>query len=240
MAAGKDGHGGLWQIEASVTVAAVEAVEAALIGALEVAEIEGAWPGAGVSVSSFEEQPGQWRVSALVEAEPERRRLAAALAALPGRPPEISVSLLAAEDWVKRALASHQPVRAGRFRIRGSHHTVASDDAVTDLVIDLGPAFGTGGHASTLGCLLALDGLAGGQHFSRPLDLGCGSGILAPAMARTWARPVLAVDIDAGVVSLIHHVDLKHRRQSGVDQLQRQRQHPLKVLGVDDMEDDVR
>ncbi|MDP7602887.1 MAG: 50S ribosomal protein L11 methyltransferase [Alphaproteobacteria bacterium] len=206
MAAGKDGHGGLWQIEASVTVAAVEAVEAALIGALEVAEIEGAWPGAGVSVSSFEEQPGQWRVSALVEAEPERRRLAAALAALPGRPPEISVSLLAAEDWVKRALASHQPVRAGRYLIRGSHHTVAGDSAVIDLVIDLGPAFGTGGHASTLGCLLALDALAGAGNYARPLDLGCGSGILALAIARTWARsctqPVLAVDIDAGAVDI--------------------------------------
>ena len=197
-----DSGGGLWQVDVTVAAAAVEAVEAALASALEAAEIEGAWPGAGVSISSFEVEPGRWQVSALSEQRPQRRRLAAALAALPGRRFEFSLSLLAAEDWVKRALASHQPVRAGRFRIRGSHHPVASDDAVTDLVIDLGPAFGTGGHASTLGCLLALDGLAGGQHFSRPLDLGCGSGILALAMARTWARPVLAVDIDAGAVAI--------------------------------------
>ena len=188
-----DSGGGLWQVDVTVAAAAVGAVEAALVAALEAAEVEGAWPGAGVSISSFEAEPGLWQVSALAKERPQRRRLESALgalAALPGGRPQFSLSHLAAEDWVKRALASHQPVRAGRFRIRGSHHSVTSDDTITDLVIDLGPAFGTGGHASTLGCLLALDGLAGGQHFSRPLDLGCGSGILALAMARTWARPV--------------------------------------------------
>ena len=178
MVVGNDpkGHLGLWQIDVTVARAAVEGVEAALVGALEVSGIEGAWPGAGVSLSSFEEPTGRWRVSALVEGQPERRRLAAALAALPGTNPEFTpdftVTHLAAEDWVKRALASHQPVQAGRFRVRGSHHAVTGDGDLIDLVIDLGPAFGTGGHASTLGCLLALDALAQTGSFARPLDLG--------------------------------------------------------------------
>ena len=38
--------------------------------------------------------------------------------------------------------------------------------------------------------------LARGHRFTRALDMGCGSGVLAMAMAQLWRRPVLGIDID--------------------------------------------
>ena len=61
-------------------------------------------------------------------------------------------------------------------------------------------AFGTGRHESTFGCLLALTQLAQRRRFYNTLDMGCGSGILAMAMAHLWHCPVLAVDNDADSV----------------------------------------
>jgi len=71
----------------------------------------------------------------------------------------------------------------------------------TALAIDAGPAFGTGSHGSTKGCLLALDKLSRRPPRGEILDLGCGSGILALAMARRWGRKVLAADIDPDAVA---------------------------------------
>lgn len=51
-------------------------------------------------------------------------------------------------------------------------------------------------YPSTAGCLLALDRLARERRFRRPLDMGCGSGILTLALAKTWRAPVVACDID--------------------------------------------
>ena len=41
-----------------------------------------------------------------------------------------------------------------------------------------------------------IERLAKRASVSRPLDMGCGSGILSIAMAKTWRVPVLASDID--------------------------------------------
>jgi ribosomal protein L11 methyltransferase len=67
-------------------------------------------------------------------------------------------------------------------------------------LIDANVAFGTGRHESTHGCLLALAALADEGRIGRALDMGCGSGILAIAMAKLWGGPVLAVDSDADSV----------------------------------------
>jgi len=71
------------------------------------------------------------------------------------------------------------------------------------LQIEASIAFGTGRHETTRGCLLALDRLArSGRRIKRPLDLGCGSGVLALAMAHLWEVPVLAVDTDLNSVAV--------------------------------------
>lgn len=65
-------------------------------------------------------------------------------------------------------------------------------------------AFGTGHHATTLGCLHALDALAAeGLHPARVLDLGCGTAVLAMAAARVWPEAqVIASDIDTQAVDV--------------------------------------
>jgi len=66
------------------------------------------------------------------------------------------------------------------------------------LTLDAGMAFGSGEHATTRGCLLAIDRRAHRRPAPRRmLDHGCGSGILGIAAAKTWPRcRVAAADID--------------------------------------------
>ena len=58
---------------------------------------------------------------------------------------------------------------------------------------------------------------ASGRRFARPLDLGCGSGILAIAAAKLWRVPVLASDVDANAVA----VTRRNARLNGVAPLVR-------------------
>ncbi|HEY5996827.1 MAG TPA: 50S ribosomal protein L11 methyltransferase, partial [Candidatus Deferrimicrobiaceae bacterium] len=63
------------------------------------------------------------------------------------------------------------------------------------VLLDPESAFGTGGHGTTEGCLLALEErVAGGESV---LDVGSGTGILAVAARKLGAGSVTAVDIDA-------------------------------------------
>lgn len=71
-------------------------------------------------------------------------------------------------------------------------------DGRVSVIIDPGPAFGTGQHPTTRLCLEAL------ERWLRPgmrvLDLGTGSGVLAIAAARLGAGWVLALDTDPAAV----------------------------------------
>lgn len=72
--------------------------------------------------------------------------------------------------------------------------------ARTAIVIKPGRAFGTGHHATTAGALRAIDRLCGERRFTRALDVGTGSGILAIAMALLGAKHVTAIDVDAAAL----------------------------------------
>ncbi len=114
--------------------------------------------------------------------------------------PHIATHLhpLSEQDWVAMSLAGLPPVRAGRFRVRGSHHAPACG-GVIDILIEAGQAFGTGHHGTTQGCLLALDALAKTARPApapRVLDVGTGSGALAIAAAKLWRARVAATEID--------------------------------------------
>jgi len=100
------------------------------------------------------------------------------------------------KDWVSESQKLNAPVFAGRYIAYGSHDSDKIDKSKTTLLIEAGQAFGTGAHPTTKGCLLALDELANNLSPKNALDLGCGSGVLAIAMAKTWNIPVLATDID--------------------------------------------
>jgi len=100
-------------------------------------------------------------------------------------------------NWVALSQAALPPVRAHKFTVHGSHDRDRVPQGPNSILIEAGEAFGTAHHATTYGCLIALDRLSQTHTFKRILDLGCGSGILAIAAARSWQRSnVLGVDID--------------------------------------------
>lgn len=157
--------------------------------------------GLAASVSSFDTGAGgPWRVEALFPDMPDHGALAAsvALAAASAgvKEPGFVVRPVAARDWLAENRASFRPVAAGRFFIHPTFFEGGAPAGAHAIVLDAATAFGSGAHGTTQGCLVALDGLARRRRPRRMLDMGCGSGILAIAMAKAWRRDVLAVDID--------------------------------------------
>lgn len=114
--------------------------------------------------------------------------------------PKVQLTPLEDRDWVVENLKEFPPIDEGRFFIYGSHITERPLPSRIPMRIDPGAAFGTGTHATTSGCLHALERLGRKHHFKRPLDVGSGSGILAIAMAKLWHIDILATDIDPTAV----------------------------------------
>ena len=126
-------------------------------------------------------------------------------AALDVEAPELQITRVPSMDWVAETLRNFPPISVGRYFIHGSHFTERPPASRIRLQIDAGTAFGSGEHATTKGCLEALDWLARRRSFRNPLDLGCGSGILALAIAKTWPVAVLASDIDPESVRVTNY-----------------------------------
>jgi ribosomal protein L11 methyltransferase len=93
-------------------------------------------------------------------------------------------------------------VRAGRFLMHGRHDRGKVTAGRFTFEIDAGLAFGTAHHATTRGCLIALDRLLKRGRPRRVLDIGTGTGILAIAAARALGGPVLASDMDPVAVAV--------------------------------------
>ena len=179
----------LWRIELRVPTQAIPHFEEALRPEC-------------MSVSAFvegstDDPDAEWRVEGLTSAEPDARavalRLAKAARAFGIETPKARIYLVPPRDWAAENMADFP---AGRVAIQ----------------LDAGAAFGSGEHASTAACLMALDGLAKKCRFLKPLDLGCGSGILALAIAKTWRIRVLASDIDPIAVD----VTTRNARVNGI------------------------
>jgi ribosomal protein L11 methyltransferase len=184
----------LWRV--AVTVPAV-AAEAAATAIGEEA----------LAIATFEADPDGlcWLIEATWPYAPEPAEIATRLALVAEAAgidePAAVIEPLPAVDWVRKVYQGFPPIRAGRFFLYGSHHEGEVPAGTVGLQIDAATAFGTGEHGSTRGCLLALDRLARrrrrtGRPLGRPFDLGCGSGILALAIARVWGVRVGAADLD--------------------------------------------
>ena len=107
------------------------------------------------------------------------------------------------EDWVKLSLAGLKPVFAGRFVVFVEHDRGDIRAGKIELEIEAGPAFGTGHHGTTKGCLLAFDALLDdGLAPTTIFDLGCGTAALAIAAAKALPKAeILASDIDPEAVT---------------------------------------
>jgi ribosomal protein L11 methyltransferase len=104
-------------------------------------------------------------------------------------------------DWVAENQRSFKPFQVGPFWVHPSHARDAIPAGLLPLEIDAGMAFGTGTHATTRGCLEMLATLDRAET-ANPVDVGCGSGILAIAMAKLWQRPVVGGDNDPQAVEV--------------------------------------
>jgi ribosomal protein L11 methyltransferase len=143
------------------------------------------------AVTMFENGPGEW----LVEAYSQSREDAEAAAA--GLDVAAEIEELPDLNWVAISQAALPPVRVGRYVVHGSHDRERVARGPGAILVDAGEAFGTAHHATTLGCLLAIDRLTRAHRFRSVLDLGCGSGVLAIAAARALpSAQVFASDND--------------------------------------------
>lgn len=150
----------------------------------------------GVGVFDVEDGSGTWEVGCYFTEAPDDVALAL-LSAAHGAA-EFAVSEVPETDWVAHVRRELSPVEAGRFFVHGSHDADRVPEGRVALLIEAAMAFGTGHHGTTLGCLLALEKVAG-EGFApvRIADIGCGTAVLAMAAARIWDEAaIVASDID--------------------------------------------
>jgi ribosomal protein L11 methyltransferase len=113
-----------------------------------------------------------------------------------------SLSQVADQDWVRLTQSQFTPVEVTpSFWIVPSWHD-APAAARRVIRLDPGMAFGTGTHPTTRMCLRWIARLAAARSaaWTRVLDYGCGSGILAIGAALHGAHDIDAVDIDPAAV----------------------------------------
>lgn len=156
------------------------------------------------ALTVFENGPDRWRVEAYFDTAQGPRDIASELAGLIPEPlPAFTTEDVPDLNWVAISQAALPPVRAGRFTIHGSHDRDRVARGPNTILIDAGEAFGTAHHATTLGCLLAIDRLVRSHTFGSVLDLGCGSGVLAIAVAKSLPHArIVAADMDAQSVKV--------------------------------------
>lgn len=143
--------------------------------------------------------PSSWRIEGYYDEAPNVATLGEELSGLVSEAiPPLCVAPVEELNWVAMSQAALPPVAAGRFTIHGSHDAGRVAQGPNAILIDAGEAFGTAHHATTYGCLAAIDQLTRRRRFRNVLDLGCGSGVLAIAVARMLPRArIFATDLDA-------------------------------------------
>jgi len=150
------------------------------------------------------DKPDCWRLDAYFEGKPSRDVLRIVARLVPSaREKDPKAKPLPPEDWVSMSQAGFEPLRAGRFYVRTPDYPPLA--GAVDFVIPAGLAFGTGQHATTSGCLLALDTLKRqGKVFRNIIDVGTGTGLLAFAAMRLWpSAKATASDIDPVSIAVV-------------------------------------
>jgi ribosomal protein L11 methyltransferase len=186
------------------------------------------------SILEEDEDHDVWRIDAFPTAADERAAIERVLGGFPGL--ALSVETLADADWLALSLSGLPPVRAGRFFVYGAHDRGLAPPNTVNLRIEAGAAFGTGHHGTTVGCLIAFDRLLKARRFRRVLDVGCGTGVLAIAAARTHSPLALGTDIDpisvriANENAALNHARARFLHASGLDAAAVRRDGPYDLV----------
>jgi ribosomal protein L11 methyltransferase len=145
-------------------------------------------------------RPDDWRIHAYFDHEPRGDEMSL-LSQLGSGPPQLEQ--LGEADWVTMSQAGLQPIRAGRFFVHTPTYRGHPPGTIA-FEIDASLAFGTGQHATTSGCLAALDRLEReGAPFSNIADIGTGTGLLAFAALALWPEAkCIATDVDATAIDI--------------------------------------
>jgi ribosomal protein L11 methyltransferase len=163
-----------------------------------------------------EARPDEWLIHAYFEQQPTEDQLAR-LCELGSGEPEVE-HLEDTTDWVTKSQSGLQPIIAGRFFVHTPMHFADRPSETVNFEIDAGLAFGTGQHATTAGCLGALDELENNNcDFTNIADIGTGTGLLAFAALSLWPKAkCIATDVDPVAIDVsrenaaINNVKLGH------------------------------
>ena len=158
-------------------------------------------------------KPDDWLIHAYFERHPTLDDIGVLVSLGSGAP---LLEQLGEADWVTMSQSGLQPIRAGRFFVHTPTHP--PDPDAINFEIDASLAFGTGQHATTVGCLEALDLLNNnGFAATNVVDVGTGTGLLAFAALALWPRAkYIATDIDPVAIEVardnaaINRVKLGH------------------------------
>jgi len=173
-----------------------------------------------LALTSFEDEKSkEWKIEGFTAAEPDsygiKEKLSQLAISCGISVPDVYFDLVPPKNWLEENLMDFPPLQLGRYYIHGTHVKPKALGGLIELVLDSGSAFGSGEHATTEGCLRAMEGLARRYKFKKVLDMGCGSGILSMAAAKTWACPVFASDIDDEST----RVTIENTQQNGLKHL---------------------
>jgi ribosomal protein L11 methyltransferase len=160
-----------------------------------------------------ESRPDDWLIHAYFERAPSEDALESLAALGSGEP---YVEQLVEADWVTMSQAGLQPIRAGRFFVHTPTYRSRPPGTIA-FEIDASLAFGTGQHATTSGCLEALDRLEReGARFANIADIGTGTGLLAFAALALWpGARCIATDIDAVAIEVARENAAINRVKTG-------------------------
>lgn len=117
-------------------------------------------------------------------------------------------------DWVSTWMENFRPIQFGKRLWVVPEWCTPPDPSAINILINPGQAFGTGTHPTTALCLEWIEGadLQGLE----AVDYGCGSGILAIALAKSGAHHVKAVDNDPQALIVAQENVSKNRCSSQI------------------------
>lgn len=185
-----------------VTVSDIETAE-------EVLEFNGALAQAVTPLSTIDPQTSrhQQLIEAYFTDQPDAAILQQHL------PPykDFAIEILPDLDWVSESQKGLMPVHVPPLFVHGSHDRDHIPPGRVGLEINAGEAFGTGHHETTTGCLQMIIRQLNYAPPRRAADIGCGTGVLAIALARLTRQTVIATDIDPiAVQTTTYNARLNH------------------------------